>query len=466
MQELQIINEILSAKPNNQTLSSFNKYLNNFYNITKKIAVENERDLVLNLKAIESEMAIIAAYAELFSKHVIAVGGGFSAGKSAFVNSFLKSKNIQLPISIDPTTAIPSYVMSSDKDQIIGISKNNGVANLGQIAPDILSRLTHNTANRLNFDFNLKDILPFLVVSSEFNEPKYQNICFIDTPGYNPNNDGNRAQDLNTAKEFLANSSSLLWLIACDASGGNITQKDIEFLNSIGLENKKLYIVINKADLRATSDLEEVLENLKETLEMEGIEYEGISLYSSSKQEEYKYDKISLFDFIYDQGQNKNSKAQVKIMENLISIYQSYERAVVAKQAYNEAIFSVAQSISVEIAYIDDDDYEKQAFKISQYANNLKNEFQNSNYDDILQNLKRAFKELKGSIDEIFGSVYPWDMRANEITTKDIDLPELRKITNLDDDDDLPKKAKGSTKAIQDANTAVQKTGFFNFEVK
>ena len=56
-------------------------------------------------------------------------------------------------------------------------------------------------------------------------------------------------------------------------------------------------------------------------------------------------------------------------------------------------------------------------------------------------------------------------MKANEITTKDIDLPELRKITNIDDDD-LPKKAKGSTKAIQDANTAVQKTGFFNFEVK
>ena len=151
-------------------------------------------------------------------------------------------------------------------------------------------------------------------------------------------------------------------------------------------------------------------------------------------------------------------------MENLISIYQSYERAVVTKQAYNEAIFSVAQSITVEIAYIDDD-YEKQAFKISLYANNLKNEFQNSNYDDILQNLKRAFIELKSSIDEIFGSVYPWDMRANEITTKDIDLPELRKITNIDDDD-LPKKAKGSTKAIQDANTAVQKTGFFNFEVK
>ncbi|MDY5520068.1 dynamin family protein [Campylobacter lanienae] len=465
MQELQIINEILSAKPNNQTLSSFNKYLNNFYDITKKIAVENEIDLLLKLKAIESEMAIIAAYAELFSKHVIAVGGGFSAGKSAFVNSFLKSKDIQLPISIDPTTAIPSYVMSSDKDQIIGISKNNGVANLGKIAPDILSRLTHNADNRLDFSFNLKDILPFLVVSSEFNDPKYQNICFIDTPGYNPNSDGNRAQDFNTAKEFLANSSSLLWLISCDASGGNITGQDIEFLNSIGLENKKLYIVVNKADQRATSDLEEVLENLKETLEMEGIEYEGISLYSSVKQTEYKYDKISLFDFIYDQGQSKNSKAQVKIMENLISIYQSYERAVVTKQAYNEAIFSVAQSIAVEIAYIDDEDYEEQAFKISQYANNLKNEFKNSNYDDILQNLKRAFKELKSSIEGIFGSVYPWDMKSNEITTKDIDLPELRKITNLDDDD-LPKKPKGNTKAIQDANTAIQKTGFFNFEVK
>lgn len=470
MQELQIINEILSAKPNNQTLSSFNKYLNNFYDITKKIAVENERDLVLNLKAIESEMAIIAAYAELFSKHVIAVGGGFSAGKSAFVNSFLKSKDIQLPISIDPTTAIPSYVMSSDKDQIIGISKNNGVANLGKIAPDILSRLTHNADNRLDFSFNLKDILPFLVVSSEFNDPKYQNICFIDTPGYNPNSDGNRAQDFNTAKEFLANSSSLLWLIACDASGGNITESDIKFLNSIGLENKKLYFIITKADKRPKSDLDEVLENLKDTLDMEGIEYEGISLYSSTDIEEYGYHKLSLFDFILSQINNKHSKSQENVMTNLIRVYQSYEKALVKKQDDNDKIFSVLHSITIEMAYIDDEENEEHTFKVDQYAKNLKSIFSSTYSDEckkLLKELTKAFKELKSSIDAIFGAVYDWDADANKITTKDIEqLSDLRKTIDLDGDDDLPKKPKGSTKAIQEANSAVQKTGLFNFEVK
>lgn len=470
MQELQIISEILSAKPDNAKLENFNKYLENFYEVSKKIAVENEIDLLLKLKAIESEMAIIAAYAELFSKHVIAVGGGFSAGKSAFVNSFLKSKDIQLPISIDPTTAIPSYVMSSDKDQIIGISKNNGVANLGKIAPDILSRLTHNADNRLDFSFNLKDILPFLVVSSEFNDPKYQNICFIDTPGYNPNSDGNRAQDFNTAKEFLANSSSLLWLISCDASGGNITESDIKFLNSIELENKKLYFIITKADKRPKSDLDEVLENLKDTLDMEGIEYEGISLYSSTDIEEYGYHKLSLFDFILSQINNKHSKSQENVMTNLIRVYQSYEKALVKKQDDNDKIFSVLHSITIEMAYIDDEENEEHTFKVDQYAKNLKSIFSSTYSDEckkLLKELTKAFKELKSSIDAIFGAVYDWDADANKITTKDIEqLSDLRKTIDLDGDDDLPKKPKGSTKAIQEANSAVQKTGFFNFEVK
>lgn len=470
MQELQIISEILSAKPDNAKLENFNKYLENFYEVSKKIAVENEIDLLLKLKAIESEIAVISAYPELFSKHVIAVGGGFSAGKSAFVNSFLKSKDIQLPISIDPTTAIPSYVMSSQKDEIIGISKNNGVANLGKIAPDILSRLTHNADNRLDFSFNLKDILPFMVVSTEFSNEKYEKICFIDTPGYDPNSSGNQAQDFNTAKEFLSNSSSLLWLVACDASGGNITDRDIEFLKSIGLENKKLYLIITKADLRPKSDLDEVLENLKDTLEMECIKYEGISLYSSADEKEYGYDKLSLFDFILSQISNKHSKSQENIMTNLISVYQSYQKALVKKQDDNDRIFSVLHSITIEMAYIDDDEYEEHTSKVGQYATNLKSLFSSTYSDEckkLYKELTKAFKELKGSIDAIFGAVYDWDADANKITTKDIEqLSDLRKTIDLDDEDDLPKKPKGKTKAIQEANLALDEAGVFDFEIK
>ena len=360
--------------------------------------------------------------------------------------------------------------MSSQKDEIIGISKNNGVANLGKIAPDILSRLTHNADNRLDFSFNLKDILPFMVVSTEFSDEKYEKICFIDTPGYDPNSSGNQAQDFNTAKEFLSNSSSLLWLVACDASGGNITDSDIEFLKSIGLENKKLYLIITKADLRPKSDLDEVLENLKDTLEMECIEYEGISLYSSADEKEYGYDKLSLFDFILSQVSNKHSKSQENIMTNLISVYQSYQKALVKKQDDNDRIFSVLHSITIEMAYIDDEENEQHISKVDQYTKNLKSIFSSTYSDEckkLHKELTKAFKELKGSIDAIFGAVYDWDADANKITTKDIEqLSDLRKTIDLDDEDDLPKKPKGSTKAIQEANSAVQKTGFFNFEVK
>ena len=162
MQELKIINAILSAKQNNEKLENFRKYLNNFYEVIRKISVPNEVDLVLRLKSIEDEIAIVSAYPDLFKKHVIAVGGGFSAGKSQFINSFLKSSTVRLPTSMDPTTAIPSYVLSNKEDRILGISKKNAVADLGKIEPNILEKLTHNSLQPLQFGFNLKEILPFM----------------------------------------------------------------------------------------------------------------------------------------------------------------------------------------------------------------------------------------------------------------------------------------------------------------
>ena len=63
--------------------------------------------------------------------------------------------------------------------------------------------------------------------------------------------------------------------------------------------------------------------------------------------------------------------------------------------------------------------------------------------------------------------MYDWDADANKITTKDIEqLSDLRKTIDLDDEDDLPKKPKGRTKAIQEANLALDEAGVFDFEIK
>lgn len=430
-QEFNIITAILSAKEDSTLLISFKNRINDFYELTKKIAVENERDLLLRLENIENEMSIVSAYPQLFTKHVIAVGGGFSAGKSQFINSFFKdTNNLSLPTQMDPTTAIPSYVIHEKENKILGITNKNGIVDFTNIAPNILNQLTHNADDRLDFQFNIKEILPFMIVGTEFSDDKYSNICFIDTPGYNPDSSNNKADDISTAKEFLSNSSALLWLVATDASSGNLTQSDLDFLQDLNLENKKLYIVINKADLRSQEDLESVLENVKDTLEMEGIDFEGISLYSSVNVEEYGFEKKSLIEFIEEQNGNKHSKSQENLMQNLIEIYKEYQKVLLKRKSDNDEIISVLSTVNLTLLCVPDEPSISNDIQESlRYVKNLDKLFSVSyskEINELIERLEKSFIELKNSIDEVFGVSYPYNVKSDRITNAMIKKIGLR----------------------------------------
>lgn len=430
-QEFNIITAILSAKEDSTLLISFKNRINNFYELTKKIAVENERDLLLRLESIENEMSIVSAYPQLFTKHVIAVGGGFSAGKSQFINSFFRdTNNLSLPTQMDPTTAIPSYVIHEKENKILGITNKNGIVDFTNIAPNILNQLTHNADDRLDFQFNIKEILPFMIVGTEFGDDKYSNICFIDTPGYNSDSSNNKADDISTAKEFLSNSSALLWLVATDASSGNLTQSDLDFLQDLNLENKKLYIVINKADLRSQEDLESVLENVKDTLEMEGIDFEGISLYSSVNVEEYGFEKKSLIEFIEEQNGNKHSKSQENLMQNLIEIYKEYQKVLLKRKSDNDEIISVLSTVNLTLLCVPDEPSISNDIQESlRYVKNLDKLFSVSyskEINELIERLEKSFIELKNSIDEVFGVSYPYNVKSDRITNAMIKKIGLR----------------------------------------
>lgn len=430
-QEFNIITAILLAKEDSTLLISFKNRINDFYELTKKIAVENERDLLLRLENIENEMSIVSAYPQLFTKHVIAVGGGFSAGKSQFINSFFKdTNNLSLPTQMDPTTAIPSYVIHEKENKILGITNKNGIVDFTNIAPNILNQLTHNADDRLDFQFNIKEILPFMIVGTEFSDDKYSNICFIDTPGYNPDSSNNKADDISTAKEFLSNSSALLWLVATDASSGNLTQSDLDFLQDLNLENKKLYIVINKADLRSQEDLESVLENVKDTLEMEGIDFEGISLYSSVNVEEYGFEKKSLIEFIEEQNGNKHSKSQENLMQNLIEIYKEYQKVLLKRKSDNDEIISVLSTVNLTLLCVPDEPSISNDIQESlRYVKNLDKLFSVSyskEINELIERLEKSFIELKNSIDEVFGVSYPYNVKSDRITNAMIKKIGLR----------------------------------------
>ncbi|MGN0684116.1 MAG: dynamin family protein, partial [Oscillospiraceae bacterium] len=55
---------------------------------------------------------------KLIGKNVVALGGGFSTGKSSFVNSILEKK--MLPADITPATSVPTYIVSDENISVYG----------------------------------------------------------------------------------------------------------------------------------------------------------------------------------------------------------------------------------------------------------------------------------------------------------------------------------------------------------
>ncbi|GAA7166458.1 hypothetical protein HpBGD52_11800 [Helicobacter pylori] len=125
---------------------------------------------LLTLQEIKKELQLVASYPSLFQKTIVAVGGGFSAGKSTFLNNLLGLK-LKLPEHIDPTTAIPTYCLKGKKEVLMGFSQNGGMVELPNLAFD------HQFLKSLGF--NLKEIMPFMLLSAP--SVPFEFLCFIDT---------------------------------------------------------------------------------------------------------------------------------------------------------------------------------------------------------------------------------------------------------------------------------------------
>ena len=327
--------------------------------------------MILDLQNIEHELDLIVNTEGIASKNIIAIGGGFSSGKSAFVSSFFKSNEIELPIGINPVTAIPSYITSGNKNLIKGLSNKGGSID---ISTSLYKELSHDFVK--SFDFNLKDIMPAMVIETEIE--KYDQICFIDTPGYNPAaTDGFTSEDKNTAQEFLEQANTLLWLIGLD-SNGTIGQTDLDFLEALDLYDKELYIVANKADIRAESDLEDILDEIEESLEDCDILIAGISAYSGNMRKEYTHRKQKLFDFL--DSQNKGMEASNNIKKRISYIIEAYRTSINSSKDYHKDISHSFKTIELDmVQYSYEGDIKEEADGLNEKIERLKNKLEKLN---------------------------------------------------------------------------------------
>ncbi|GAA8171708.1 acyl carrier protein [Helicobacter pylori] len=393
-----LIARILNAKMENEGLEEYQQILDNeFLEFASGVDSLKEKEIaLLTLQEIQKELQLVASYPSLFQKNMVAVGGGFSAGKSTFLNNLLGLK-LKLPEHIDPTTAIPTYCLKGKKEVLMGFSQNGGMVELSHLKFD------HQFLKSLGF--NLKEIMPFMLLSAP--SMPFEFLCFIDTPGYNPGNQGYTGGDEQASKESLKHAKHILWLISCER--GEIHKNDLKYLQELYEEGKQVFIVLSRADSRIKRQLEEIAIKIKETLEDRGIEFLGIGAYSATRYQEIKEfsEKSLVFDSLegFLKGLDTKGEKQNEILESLYEALLMYEKAIKQDASRFKRYQRELRSVGLDLMQKGFDDFNNDA--TFNKIESLKKEFseQERSKEESLAQLNQVISLFKESIDKVFDRV-------------------------------------------------------------
>lgn len=184
---------------------------------------------------------------------IVPVVGGFSAGKSTLLNSFLD--NEILPTAVTPETALATELRYSDSNYIEAVTAS-GAVERHQLAD--FARLKDNAQNFKNLrvylnNENLKAIQPLVLV---------------DMPGFDAPIENHNQAILNYLER------GVFFVFLTSVEDGNITlsmKREIDNLQQIG---KGFAFCISKTNLRAPDDVKAVQQKIAEQLE-DDFDYTG-----------------------------------------------------------------------------------------------------------------------------------------------------------------------------------------------
>ena len=167
----------------------------------------------------------------------IVVAGGFSSGKSTFLNRLTDRTNL-LPTGTDPVSVVKTYLYCSRNTGVISVRGVNQKNVLVDLKPGVLQAIQH--ANKSNV--YLASVLDKLLVEIPSNE--LDGLVFIDTPGYNNTDKANQSNgktDKETALEALKEGNVLFWFVG----GTTITTDDVDIIRQF---NGPKVIFFSKAE--------------------------------------------------------------------------------------------------------------------------------------------------------------------------------------------------------------------------
>lgn len=202
--------------------------------------------------------AIAAKKTWIQGKTTIAFVGEFSAGKTSIVNRILSQDNPNiplLPVSTKATTAIPTYI-------------SGGPSTLYQfVSPDNLQKvISEETFKKISKEVldqvkGVSSLIQYFVM--KYKNPNLERISILDTPGFNSNDKEDAERTIGVINECDA----LFWVF--DVNAGTVNRSSISLIK----ENlkKPLYVIINKVDTKAETEINSVEQLIRKTLRDEGV---------------------------------------------------------------------------------------------------------------------------------------------------------------------------------------------------
>lgn len=328
-------------------------------------------------QALEALREVIS-FPEIENRHIVALGGQFSAGKSCFINSLLGDS--LLPVDTNPTTAIPTYIYKSEYEKVSALNKYQ---HRTEIDFEALKAISHNF-NCEDYQLTFSHILQLLTL--ETNRSRYQNITFLDTPGYSKSDKDKSVGDENIARTHLKRAQCLIWLV--DIGNGTLTDGDIKFLKSLDFDQPILFI-FNKADQKTASDIDKIVTMTKEQILADsGLNVHDVIAYSAIENKEYSPSGTVLTDYLAQIEKSPAGSFIPKRFEKALDDFCSFHQTAEEENRSNIRLF---QNVMHEVTEVD---------PLLHIENRARKQI------DHLQKYKAAVKKIQKTIKEDLSSLY------------------------------------------------------------
>ena len=195
----------------------------------------------------------------LDGKTTIALVGEFSAGKTSIVNRILSQDNPnipKLPVSAKATTAIPTYIAGG---QAVSYNFISGDGKSKKILEETFKKVSKEVLGQVK---GVSALIKYFVMT--YKNPNLNGLSILDTPGFNSND----KEDADRTIDVINECDALFWVF--DVNAGTVNRSSLNLIKD--KLNKPLYVVINKCDTKADSEVQKVENLIKKTFSDAGMQ--------------------------------------------------------------------------------------------------------------------------------------------------------------------------------------------------